>query len=365
MPNAFASIWTMPQVGEHLFKIVVIFNLNPKSSRVEQYYKTNDVPRVRSRGTMLVLKHCSTRSNAWNFTSFSGFTCHGIFQVFFLHHFFNFCIVKVGYGQFTCCQRFDNHQGEDRETGQAITIPCDKAALGEVMSAFIQLAIDCYEEIGDLNMYRIARSHWQRVCVGLENVQGKFTYQPDTWESFCEVFKLNADLGMHLSNKQLKKSQFAPPLFYAVTSVNVAITKMILDSKVNPNFKWFQDGTMSLHWAADYSETPECTEILQMLVKAKANPYRRADSGYCSIAVAVSHGNDFFLKWMMNNFSGFHFDRRISKNNQSLTEWAISNGNLSVLTTAFSKGANFNRRNIWGSQPLNGLLFSPVDHIQV
>ena len=201
-----------------------------------------------------------------------------------------------------------------------------------------------------------------------------------SFERFCQEFELDPTLGMHLTNKQLKKKKCFPPLFYAILSGNVKmVEEMLRDNKVilKINFAlpkgvasmdvsgidWH--GITAMHVAA-YScnghDQESSAKLLQLLIDAGGNPYLWTPYFFSAMGLAINQSNDFFWRYMKNNFAGFSFDRICMHwGGQSMLHPACQMGNLDLLQEAYDDGADFDIRGFPGGPPVTGLCLSPLD----
>ena len=270
---------------------------------------------------------------------------------------------KIGKGGFTCCDRFDNHTVEDA-SGVKTQIACDKGKIGPVLSSLLDRATVCHKEVGNAHMYRFIKAMRRVPLEGLLNVDDRFESQPTTWAEFCKEFDLNEAYPMHLSKKQLRELNCVQPLVYAVCSLNVHIVKLILagGGKANTvvgvskdlqgfNFCLSICGWNVLHFAAlaCSAEYPnDSSSILKLLTGARGNPYKWGTSGQSPIAVSIHCQNMFFIRWMMNNYSGFRINKYIDTNDHTIVSIGCYAGNLKLVQEAFDAGATFNTRMILG-----------------
>eukprot|EP00398_MALV-I-01_sp_L67-1_P001010 gene1010-581_t len=283
--------------------------------------------------------------------------------------------LAVGDGEFTCCTRFEDHTYEEPETGRKIKIPCDKDKIGRVLVPLQEAFMEVLRESGKLEAYRTMKANWKNICTKLDvSMASKYSLDlPTTWMEFCEQYMLPDHLGMQLTNEQLQEFKCLPHLFYAVWSGNPEIVALILESTANPNFAVGANimidrkslrGQTALHMAASHCRGDDgrnSDRILHLLFAAKADPYYKSQYALCPIATAINVQNDFFRNWFRDHHGRLDCVRAVDRFANTLLHLTAAQGDLHFLRDAYARGADFNVKNHYGSQPPHQLCRSPAD----
>jgi len=289
-----------------------------------------------------------------------------------------FTALPVGLGDFTCCTRFHNHEtGEiDPITGDKIKIRCDKEKIANVLYPLLQRFLHMLKN-KYLMFYRYGRAQLIFMCRGL-NIQ---IDEPTTWEDFCEEYVLDPNLGKWPTNKQCRKAQQLPPIYYAVWSGNVKmVEELFKDDKADANFRVGKGlrlinvagkvelrGFTPLHCAISQPDDEEGHPILEQLAKKGANPHAKTRFPVSPIGAAISLHQDRVLTWMVENHEEYYkkqfdFTETIDvMGSLTCLYFAVQQGELDWIKAAERAGANFDLPSPSGSTPWVGVCNSALD----